>query len=118
MTLALGHGAKQRIVTIMVLSEASPFKAKKVINQMEDLPESWFDPFIRYLSKKALPKGKKITHTIVNKLRNYFLQENKIYRKMSLGPGLFCVTSEVSHNLLRLVHGHGCRSHSNGRKLS
>lgn len=107
----------QHFITIIVSSIASLFEIAKVINQIEDLVEGWFNPFVIYLSIGALPKGKRKAYAIVSKLRTYFIEENKFYRKTPLGPRLLCATKESNQNLLKEEHIGQYESHSDSIKL-
>lgn len=89
-----------------------------VINQVEDLLRSWFDPFIKYLSNKALTKDKRKAHTIINKSSSYFLLKNKVHKKRPIGPILLCVTNGASQNRINKVHEGECGLHYGSRKLS
>lgn len=80
--------------------------------------DAWFNPLLDFLVNGAFLEDKKKAYATVSKLRIYFLQENKLYRKTSLGLGLLYITKISSHNLLKKVHEGYYRSYFGGRKLS
>lgn len=66
--LASIHKTKnQQLVTVTFLFEASSSKDEKVINQVEDLANLWFNPLIKYLSDEILLEDKKKVHAMVRK---------------------------------------------------
>lgn len=113
--LALVHDTKNlRMVIVMVLSRARPSETSKVVNQVENLPGSWFDPLAKYLSTSVLPKDKTKAHSIVYNPSSYFLLESNLYIKMPLGLDLICSTSEANLGILREAYEGEYGSHSGG----
>ena len=77
------------------------------------------DPLFTFLRNGILPEDKTEVEKIRRKASRFWLSEDqKLYKRLYLGPYLLCIHLEVVEILLEELHEGICGSHTGGRSLA
>ena len=88
------------------------------INQVDENPPSWMDPFSLYLSTGQLPSKRNKTHKIQVQTARFSLVDGQLFKRSVGGPYLKCLTPEQSQYVLAELHEGICGNHPRGRTLA
>ncbi|GKD06175.1 reverse transcriptase domain-containing protein [Tanacetum coccineum] len=102
-------------VNMVVEEEGPAWKAKRLIWWLEEKDPTWMTPIQNYLEKGVLPKDPVDARTMMEKNRNYTMEDGVMYRKSYLVPLMRCVGP--LHYVIREVRMGSCGMHDGPRQI-
>ncbi|XP_074361867.1 uncharacterized protein LOC141702065 [Apium graveolens] len=87
------------------------------VNEISSIAD-WRQPILKYILQNKLPQDKGEARAISYMARNYYVLENKLYRRGLVEPLLRCLGPEESHTSIIEVHTGICGDHLGGKNLA
>ncbi|GJQ97690.1 reverse transcriptase domain-containing protein [Tanacetum coccineum] len=103
-------------VLVEVLNEHS-VEAQEVNMVVEEEGPTWMTPIRNYLEKGKLPEDPGYTRTLMEKIRNYMMEDGVLYRKSYLVSLMRCVGPLQANYIIREVHMGSCGMHDGPRHV-
>ncbi|GJS78590.1 reverse transcriptase domain-containing protein [Tanacetum coccineum] len=103
-------------VLVEVLNERS-VEAQEVNMVVEEEGPTWMTPIRNYLEKGKLPEDPVDARTLMEKIRNYTMEDGVLYRKSYLVLLMRCVGPLQANYIIREVHMGSCRMHDGPRQV-
>jgi ribonuclease HI len=80
-------------------------------------PDAWISEIRDYLKENILPEDHVSAEHIVRLAKRFTVVEGDLYRRGTNGILMRCITQEEGRELLAVIHGGKCESHSSSRTL-
>ncbi|GJS46392.1 reverse transcriptase domain-containing protein [Tanacetum coccineum] len=103
-------------VLVKVLNERS-VEAQEVNMVVEEEGPTWMTPIRNYLEKGRLPKDPVDARTLMEKIRNYTMEDGVLYRKSYLVPLMRCIGPLQANYVIREVHMGSYGMHDGPRQV-
>ncbi|XP_074363809.1 uncharacterized protein LOC141704454 [Apium graveolens] len=87
------------------------------VNEISSIAD-WHQPILKYILQNKLPQDKGEARAISYMARNYYMLENKLYRRGLVEPLLRCLGPEESHTSIIEVHTGICGDNLGGKNLA
>ncbi|XP_074363811.1 uncharacterized protein LOC141704458 [Apium graveolens] len=95
----------------------TPYVDMLKVNEISSVTD-WRQPILKYILQNKLPQDKGEARAISYKANNYYVLENKLYRRGLVEPLLRCLGPEESHTSIIKVHTGICGDHLGGKNLA